>query len=84
MTLPKPNRTKIAQRPWAASVRMVLFILTSGLLFASAAVRAADDGVPVDRAKYADRALADDITAAACPDNPRDLGPGSRCTVASC
>lgn len=35
--------------------------------------RAADDGVAVDRARYANRTVLPDFTAAACPDNPRAL-----------
>jgi glyoxylase-like metal-dependent hydrolase (beta-lactamase superfamily II) len=36
---------------------------------------AADDGIPVNRAPYANRAVLPDFTAAPCPDNPRALTP---------
>ena len=34
---------------------------------------AADDGIPVNRARYADHPVLPDFTAPACPDNPRGL-----------
>jgi glyoxylase-like metal-dependent hydrolase (beta-lactamase superfamily II) len=34
---------------------------------------AADDGIPVDRAQYANRPVLPDFTAPACPENPRGL-----------
>src|SRR5690348_17288181 len=34
---------------------------------------AADDGIPVDRAQYANRPVLPDFTAPECPDNPRGL-----------
>lgn len=36
-------------------------------------IRAQDDGIPVDRARYANRALLPDFTAPDCPNNPRSL-----------
>jgi hypothetical protein len=33
----------------------------------------ADDGIPVNRARYADHPVLPDFTAPACPDNPRGL-----------
>jgi hypothetical protein len=34
---------------------------------------ATDDGIPVNRAQYANRPVLPDFTAPACPDNPRGL-----------
>src|SRR6266481_2859334 len=34
---------------------------------------AADDGIPVNRSRFANRPLLPDFTATACPDNPRGL-----------
>jgi hypothetical protein len=39
----------------------------------TAVLAASDDGVAVDKAPYDNRQLLPDFTAAACPDNPRDL-----------
>jgi glyoxylase-like metal-dependent hydrolase (beta-lactamase superfamily II) len=41
--------------------------------FCSDGARAADNGIPVDQTKYADRAVLPDFTAPDCPDNPRAL-----------
>ena len=37
------------------------------------ALRAQDDGIPVDRSRYANRPLLPDFTAPDCPNNPRSL-----------
>jgi glyoxylase-like metal-dependent hydrolase (beta-lactamase superfamily II) len=50
---------------------LALVLVASG--FSIAAAWAADDGVPVNRAQYANRPVLKDFTAPACPDNPRGL-----------
>jgi glyoxylase-like metal-dependent hydrolase (beta-lactamase superfamily II) len=52
--------------PWTIGILLPLVFLP--LAFA-----ASDDGIPVDRAKYAGRPTLPDFTAAECPDNPRSL-----------
>lgn len=54
-------------------LRPVLHSFILGLVLSGASALAADDGVVINRAKYANRATLTDFTAAACPDNPRDL-----------
>jgi glyoxylase-like metal-dependent hydrolase (beta-lactamase superfamily II) len=49
----------------------ILMLAASGLWHAGAF--AADDGIALDRAQYANRPLLPDFTAPACPDNPRGL-----------
>lgn len=56
---------------FARYVAFVLF-LAAGAGWHVRAV-AADDGIPVDRARYANRPVLRDFTAPACPDNPRGL-----------
>jgi glyoxylase-like metal-dependent hydrolase (beta-lactamase superfamily II) len=51
----------------AATVMLATAVLRATFSFA------ADNGVLVDRALYADRAMLTDFTANACPDNPRGL-----------
>lgn len=55
-------------RSVAAAAVAAVALITFG-----SAARAADDGVPVDQAKYANRAVLPDFTAPDCPDNPRAL-----------
>ena len=55
------------------ALRFVLSLMAASLLLPSQTVRAGDDGVPVNQSKYANRPTLPDFTAAACPDNPRDL-----------
>ena len=50
-----------------------LIVLSAVFLVFSGVARASDDGVPVDKTKYADRKVLEDFTAAPCPDNPRAL-----------
>lgn len=52
--------------------RLLLRSFILGLFMSGASAIAADDGVAVNRAQYANRATLADFTAA-CPDNPRDL-----------
>lgn len=54
---------------WGMAVGLAL---AAGVL-ASGGARSADDGIPVDRARYANRAMLPDGTAGPCPDRPRDL-----------
>ena len=51
---------------YAAGIIAILLILTGKSI-------AEDDGIPVDMAKYINRQVLPDFTAAACPDNPRGL-----------
>lgn len=44
-----------------------------GFACATTVLAASDDGVAVDKTPYAKREVLPDFTAAACPDNPRDL-----------
>ncbi|MBO9662974.1 MBL fold metallo-hydrolase [Dokdonella sp.] len=53
------------------SILRAWFLLALGAV--SLAAHAADDGVPLDRSKFAGRPLLADFTAADCPDNPRGL-----------
>jgi glyoxylase-like metal-dependent hydrolase (beta-lactamase superfamily II) len=50
----------------------VMLIVATAMSW-GARVFAADDGVPIDRAQYANRTVLADFTAPACPDNPRSL-----------
>src|ERR1700746_2812608 len=52
--------------PWTIGILLPLAFLP--LAFA-----ASDNGIPVDRAKDAERPTLADFTAAECPDNPRSL-----------
>lgn len=60
-------------------MRVVRSTLVRAVLVAATAVcpvfasSAADNGIAVDRAQYANRPVLPDFTAAACPDNPRSL-----------
>lgn len=56
------------QKAWAIRLLISLLILSGSLAKASS-----DDGVSVDKKKYAHRELLSDFTAKSCPDNPRDL-----------
>jgi glyoxylase-like metal-dependent hydrolase (beta-lactamase superfamily II) len=51
---------------YSAAICAILLALTTG-------AQAHDDGIPVDQAKYANRQVLPDFTAAPCPDNPRGL-----------
>ena len=54
--------------------RLTGLLMTSLLLVPGvAAAQAGDNGMPVDRARYANRELLPDFTAGPCPDNPRGL-----------
>jgi glyoxylase-like metal-dependent hydrolase (beta-lactamase superfamily II) len=50
----------------------VALLLAAGAVWQSVAW-AADDGIPVNRDRYANRSLLPDFTATPCPDNPRGL-----------
>src|ERR1700756_3874735 len=52
--------------PWTIGILLPL-------VFLPVAFAASDDGIQVDRAKYAGRPTLPDFTAAECPDNPRSL-----------
>jgi glyoxylase-like metal-dependent hydrolase (beta-lactamase superfamily II) len=54
-------------------MKTIHLVTTVLVLAALNTVWAGDDGVPVDKAKYANRPLLRDFTAGPCPDNPRDL-----------
>jgi glyoxylase-like metal-dependent hydrolase (beta-lactamase superfamily II) len=56
---------------FARCVALIL-ALAAGTLWDLCAF-AADDGIPVNRAQYANRPVLPDFTAPECPDNPRDL-----------
>lgn len=50
----------------------VVLVIAAGAMWQASAF-AADDGIALDRAQYANRPLLPDFTGAACPDNPRGL-----------
>jgi glyoxylase-like metal-dependent hydrolase (beta-lactamase superfamily II) len=52
---------------------IALSLALSASALCCAAAHAADDGTPVDRARYANRPVLPDFTAAPCPDTPRGL-----------
>lgn len=56
-------------------MKLFSFITTVTTLFLTlmGAVQASDNGIPLDHAKYANRPVLKDFTAAPCPDNPRAL-----------
>lgn len=54
------------------ALKILLFIFSLTVI-TSLARASSDDGVSVDKKKYAKRALLPDFTAKDCPDNPRDL-----------
>ena len=53
--------------------REALLTVATIAVAAPSAVRAEDDGIPVDRARYANRQLLPDFTAPDCSNNPRSL-----------
>ena len=54
------------------SVALAL-VAVVGAFCSSSAWAASDNGIPVDQAKYVNRAMLPDFTAPDCPDNPRAL-----------
>src|ERR1700757_2619574 len=61
---------------WRPTMRPTIKLFLASLLFiipCKLATAATDDGVAVDRGKYADRALATDFTAGSCPNMPHSL-----------
>ena len=57
----------------SALLSRLLLVAATLILPPRLAHAATDNGVPVDLTRYANRATLPDFTAAACPDNPRDL-----------